>query len=232
MINKENTTLNGEIHQLPDQRTAEHRMINEVKRLKAAQELAHLGNWRLDFLTGKVIWSDEAVRIYGLDPDEIEHTVEGWLSFVHPDDRNEVIKKIDESNALMKGASFIHRIIRRDGVIRHIHSQSEFEFDEKGKSIGLLGIAHDITEITLAERKLKTQYEILMEISYMQSHMVRGPVATLLGLVNLFNSDDIEDPINAEIIAKIKITAHGFDDVIRKIIRKTNAIEMINANGE
>ena len=38
--------------------------------LAEAQRLAHLGSWERDLATGRVTWSEELYRIYGLNPGE------------------------------------------------------------------------------------------------------------------------------------------------------------------
>jgi PAS domain S-box-containing protein len=78
----------------------------------------------------------------------------------------------------------------------------------------------DITEQTLHLQKIQQQNQQLMEIAWIQSHEVRRPVANVLGLVQLFNNADCTDPINAEIIANLKIAATQLDDVIRRIHAK------------
>ncbi|HYU98135.1 MAG TPA: hypothetical protein VE977_04865, partial [Pyrinomonadaceae bacterium] len=71
----------------------EHKLIEAA--LKAAetqlaevQQLARLGSWQLDGTTGKVLWSDELWRIFGLTPQEYGPAFDEFLLMVHPDDRH------------------------------------------------------------------------------------------------------------------------------------------------
>ena len=57
------------------------------QRLAHAQRIARLGNWEWDIATGKLWWSDEQYRIFGLDPEGFEPKYESFLETVHPDDR-------------------------------------------------------------------------------------------------------------------------------------------------
>jgi len=61
------------------------------------------------------------------------------------------LKKIKESRDSLGNFSFFHRIIRKNGIIRHIYSESKSKFDSNGKPTVLYGIAHDVTELKLAE---------------------------------------------------------------------------------
>lgn len=124
-------------------------------RLNEAQNVAHIGSWELNFATNRAIWSDEACRIYGIplnDKDGL--TYESWISHIHPDDLLNVQKEIQKSRVLFSTSSYQHRIVLKDGTIKHIHSVIKFEFNNQGIPIGLLGICHDITEQKLTEKAL------------------------------------------------------------------------------
>jgi PAS domain S-box-containing protein len=131
----------------------ENKIKHNETRLKQAQKIAHFGSWDLNFSTGVAYWSDETCRIYGLSPDDDVQSYEAWISFIHPEDLDYVMKIVKESQDTLKGSDFHHRIVRKDGVVRHIHSQTEFEFSE-GKPVGLHGVAHDITDTIEAKHKL------------------------------------------------------------------------------
>ena len=133
---------------------AEKKLQHTMLRLEQAQGIAHIGSWELNLSTGVSHWSDEACKIYGLGPDDNVQSYESWLSFIHPEDADAMVSKIGESNATLKGSDFYHRIIRRDGTIRYIHSEYEFEMTD-GKPVGLYGISHDVTETKEAENRLK-----------------------------------------------------------------------------
>jgi CHASE3 domain sensor protein len=75
--------------------------------------------------------------------------------------------------------------------------------------------------------EIKKQYEALREIAEIQSHQVRAPIATILGLIGLFNTDDPTDPINAEVLQRLKSATESFDDVIEQIVKMTNEIESL-----
>ncbi|MDP9079173.1 MAG: PAS domain S-box protein [Bacteroidota bacterium] len=68
---------------------------------------------------------------------------------------------------------------------------------------------------------VKDQNRRLQEIAAISSHEIRRPVATILGLVNLFDKVDLDNPLNKEIINHIDITAKELDAVIHTIVEKT-----------
>lgn len=87
--------------------------------------------------------------------------------------------------------------------------------------------ANELKEKKRADEQLKIQLEKLKQIAFLQSHQVRGPIARVLGLINLFNFDNPSDPLNTEVITKLHKTTKDFDDIIREIVQKTSEIEII-----
>lgn len=129
------------------QRTlAEHALRQKEVRLSRAQAIARIGSWDLNFATGILNWSDEALRIYGLSPEHRKQTFEDWINQVHPDDRDCFAAQLNNSRTDWSDSSIYHRIVRKDGSIAHVHSMSHFEFDENGTAYGMTGVVHDLTE--------------------------------------------------------------------------------------
>jgi signal transduction histidine kinase len=68
---------------------------------------------------------------------------------------------------------------------------------------------------------IKEQNKRLQEIASISSHEIRRPVATILGLVNLFDKKNMDNPMNKEIIGHIDSTAQELDGVIHSIVEMT-----------
>jgi tetratricopeptide (TPR) repeat protein len=73
-------------------------------------------------------------------------------------------------------------------------------------------------------KHIKTQKELLEEIAHIQAHEVSGPVATILGLVEVFNYEDPSDPANQTIIKGITDVTHVLDEKVKDVIRKKNTM--------
>jgi PAS domain S-box-containing protein len=71
------------------------------------------------------------------------------------------------------------------------------------------------------QEHVKDQNLRLQEIASISSHELRRPVATILGLVNLFDRHNPDNPLNKEIISHLDITARELDEVIHTIVEKT-----------
>jgi hypothetical protein len=72
-------------------------------------------------------------------------------------------------------------------------------------------------------KRVRKDNRTLDEISQMQSHKVRAPIARILGLTQLFNPGDLNDPVNKEVITYITSATTDLDKVITEIIEKSDA---------
>ncbi|GEM_PF-1651878 len=141
-------------------------LMKERETLADAQRLARLGGWEWDIQADTAVWSEETCRIFGVDPKGPAPDFEGFLAFVHPDDRDLVSGKVMEAVRERKHYSHEHRIIRTDGAERIVHEEAEAEVDENGNAVKMSGSVQDITEHRRAERALEEseeRYRTLME---------------------------------------------------------------------
>ncbi len=79
----------------------------------------------------------------------------------------------------------------------------------------------DITDQKQRENKIKKQNERLKNIAFQQSHKVRRPVATILGLMNLINMEKEQETIHLY-LGHLRHEVETLDIIIRKIVKMTN----------
>jgi PAS domain S-box-containing protein len=85
-------------------------------------------------------------------------------------------------------------------------------------------IVRSLIESKRNEADLAEQTRRLHEIASISSHEIRRPVATILGLVNLFDRNNPGSSLNKEIIGHLETTALELDAVIHIIVEKTISI--------
>ncbi|HUR78734.1 MAG TPA: PAS domain S-box protein [Acidimicrobiales bacterium] len=126
-------------------REDEARRLNEAQ-LAGAQRLAHAGSFDWDVAKDVVTWSDELYRIYGLDPDHAEPSVEAFFGRIHPDDQALVSGVF--AAALKAGGAFemTARIVRPRGEVRTLSSSGEVVLDNAGRAVRVLGVCQDVTD--------------------------------------------------------------------------------------
>ncbi len=125
-----------------------------VALLGEAERIAGFGIWRWDVASGRVHWSDELHRIYGLRPGEFGGTVDAFVERIHADDRERVWANIARSLDTLKPFVFEERIVRADGVERTLLSQGRVIPGPDGSAEALVGVCHDVTERAKVEQAL------------------------------------------------------------------------------
>lgn len=114
--------------------------------LEMAERAAHVGHWRVDLKSGKLVWSAEVYRIHGLSSD-FGLTVDAAIRAYHREDRAKVLACLRETITTGAPYKFEARIVRRDGSIRHISSSGEMERNPvTGKPAAIVGMLMDVTE--------------------------------------------------------------------------------------
>jgi signal transduction histidine kinase len=78
-------------------------------------------------------------------------------------------------------------------------------------------VAERTAELGLTVQRLIKQNQDLEQFSYIVSHNLRAPVARVLGLVHIFNQENMEDVFNKEILSYIKQSTEDLDEVIRDL---------------
>lgn len=162
------------------------------ERLRRAQEIAHLGSWEL--ADGRLSWSDEVYRIYGVRPQEFAATYGAYLESVHPEDRVRADAAYGDSvREGRAGYETEYRIVRRsDGAVRHVYERCTNLRDGTGRILRSEGIVHDITERKEHEdallgmtRKLQRSNEDLERFAYVVSHDLQEPLRTVSSFAQL-----------------------------------------------
>jgi PAS domain S-box-containing protein len=98
--------------------------------------------------------------------------------------------------------------------------------DTSGEIIGVALNISDIDQRKRTELQIQEQNRTLREIAHIQSHQIRRPVATILGLINLLNPEDFSNADASMIIEMLKKSAEELDTVIHQIVEKTGEIDL------
>ena len=140
---------------ITDRRLTEQELRDQRALLAEAQKVAGLGCWEWDPESGRLAWSDELYRIYGVTREEFTPSFEAYLERVHADDRQNSGAMM--ARALMDGRGFTmqERIVRPGGEVRYLRSQGEVARNERGKPIKVFGACLDVTEQRHSETALR-----------------------------------------------------------------------------
>ena len=140
---------------ITDRRLTEQALREQRALLAEAQKVAGLGSWEWDPDTGRVSWSGELYRIFGVAPEEVAPSFENYLERVHPEDRQQSGAMVARALMDSRGFSMQERIVRPGGEVRYVRSQGEVVRNERGKPIKILVACLDITEQRHSESALR-----------------------------------------------------------------------------
>lgn len=174
--------------------------LEERDRLyKQSQALTHIGNWTW-LAAGKITWSDELYRIYGLEPQSEELSFERFIGLIHPEDRERRIAHIQESMQTKVAKDYTMRIVTDNGQIKVLQGKNEILLDDEGNAIGIAGTCQDIT----------TEYHLREQLEHEKHSLDRANRALEKKNAELERS-------NKELTSFSYVASHDLQEPLRKI---------------
>lgn len=173
---------------------------------------AAFSDWASHF-TGKRIGKGDHVLLHG------EHKTYS--------DKFEMCYKLAFDGRSFKSVEDMHI----KGILHYTNVNFRPIFDVASSVVAVGCSARDITEQRSHLFRIEKQNSTLREIAFIESHKIRGPVATILGLEQFFNYLDLSDPVNREIMEGVKTVTVELDTFIREVVRMTNDLNKEGHSG-
>jgi PAS domain S-box-containing protein len=86
---------------------------------------------------------------------------EGWISMLHPDDREHVLAEWQRAAAATRDFDMEFRVRRPDASVRVVHARARSVHGEDGALAGFFGTVEDVTEAREAQRRLRDSEDFL-----------------------------------------------------------------------
>ncbi|GCD77657.1 hypothetical protein JCM31826_11390 [Thermaurantimonas aggregans] len=180
-------------------------------------------DWNLE--TGTFIWTENFEIFFGHNIKNLPKDLSGWKEFCHPDDIDRVFKSI--RYAIDHGHEFWqeeYRLRDSSGIYKDVLNKAVLIYHDN-KAVRIIGAIHDITKEKDALRKLTMQNLKLREIAWTQSHVVRAPLARLMGLIEMYDLLRESEYDDVSLRKLIYNSAKELDDTIHHIIKKTENLD-------
>lgn len=187
--------------------------------LKQTAGIAKLGGWELDLKTLKTIWTKEVYEIHDREIETINtFEIDKSLANYRSEDRQMIREALNLTIKNGQPYNFELRFTSFKNKEKWVKVSGEATIKD-GEIVGIKGIIQDISERKNTEETILAQNELLKEIYYSQSHLMRLPLANILGLSELLEIET--DPKELEIIKrKLRLSATQLDEVIKELANK------------
>ncbi|MBM9547397.1 PAS domain S-box protein [Leptospira sp. 201903074] len=132
--------------------------------------------------------SPSITKVLGYSESDAMHM--NLFDFLHPDDVPKIIKRLEEVCSIPQGNSLPShnfRIKHQDGSWRWVESTITNLIEDENIG-GIVDNFHDVTERVFQITAIQTQNEKLKAIAWTQSHVVRNPLAKIMGIVDLIKT--------------------------------------------
>lgn len=206
--------------------------VNQLKQeKKVSQDLFDFSPqpmWIYDPVTLRFMDVNQAaITKYGYS---LEEFLELTLRDIRPKDCQGYLEqslKIDQrDNANHYAGKFKHQLKSGQEIWVEIYS-SEIQY--RGRATRLI-LSNDITDKQHYIGTIEDQNRKLKQIAWTQSHVVRAPLARLLGIINLFGLEAGSSDDQRFMLDQIRKSGEELDKIIQGIIEQTNAMDLKDIN--
>lgn len=121
------------------------------------------------------------------------------------------------------GQLFPATLRKHDGRGGFVTTQWEMQalFDEQGQPDGIFCMGYNISEFVDTRNRLNSAHVQLNEIGFIQSHLVRKPLANIIGLADMIQQE-VSDERLSYLCTMLKKSSAELDEVINDISDKTD----------
>lgn len=141
-----------------EQQTSE--LVSNEERLKCALAAGNQAWFEVDFVTGKIIVSDNYPKMLGYEAEEFETNLAKWQQSIHPDDHDDVMAAFQSVRNASESFEIEYRHKSATGNWFWIQTMGEVtQWDPDNKPLRLVGVHMDVTQRKQNEEVLRVLAE-------------------------------------------------------------------------
>ncbi len=206
--------------ELMDEITIRAQMEYELKvrneRLMEAERNVRLGYIYWDIVCDRVEMSDMAADVLDINISSQGATFAEIMQQLTEKQADVVQDFIENKLLKLPTLTSYFRLTTSQNEERYILVKADVIRNSMGDPVIVKGTIQNVSELRELQ-KMDEQKQKLKKIAWVQSHRMRSPVASILGMANLFNYTDPSDPVNTEILNNIKELTLNLDSMIHEV---------------
>ena len=141
--------------------------------LLQTERLARIGSWYDDVLNNCITFTPQAGEIFELSPQITQVSLEHYIAYLHPEDKDRVISTLQHSLKTLQPSDMTYRICTPSGLVKVIHGIGEILVNENGIAVARVGTVQDITEAHAREQRLQQSARVFE--STMEGVVITNP---------------------------------------------------------
>ena len=209
---------------ISERKRAERERERALADLEDAQRIARVGSWSWDPRTEQVSWSAQLYAIFGRDAANGPPSIEEFLAYAHPEDRQRVTDVYAQALAGEGAFELECRIVTCTGVERTVHALAHADPARAG---GYLGTVQDVTRQRRAERerlelleagaRAESANRAKSEFLARMSHELRTPLNSIIGFSQVLQLEGL-DPRHSEDIGHILTAGNHLLALVNEVL--------------
>jgi PAS domain S-box-containing protein len=217
---------------ITERKRNEEQLRGLTERLSLATRTASIGIWDWDLRTNQVVWDDTLFAIFGI-PKAVPMGYEVFARRVHPEDMGVVEASLQRAIQRKTQDSVEFRIIRPDGVVRHVYSVQGAVLDEHGNVVRVVGTGVDVSERRHMEAQIESNKAQLVTSARLSAlgmmagniaHEINNPVGIIHALAsNLIDMVEQEEGAPPDLVVRngrrIRETAERISGIVKSLLQ-------------
>ncbi len=192
------------------------------KTLKQAQEIAQLGYYERDLVSGVSQWSDNLPAIFGL-PSDYDFNKQSVENIMLKEEFEEVERAFDKAVEEIKEYKVVFKIYHKNGKVEYLQDIAK-PVVKDGRVVSMKGTIQNLTERVhieeeLREAKIKAEEAVKAKSDFLatMSHEIRTPLNAVIGMSSLLTETSLDEK-QVDFVETIKVSGNALLGVINDIL--------------